>query len=110
MIAILFFFLAGLANAAMDVIKFNGHEFLFQDDWWLERGSWAPKLRSWLQKHITYFISGGWHLMKFIMVGLFILAGTVYESVFTWWVDVLLLFASFSGAFILGFYWIWRKK
>lgn len=110
MISILLLLIAGTLNGAMDTIKFNRNNFVFQTEWWLENGSWAPALRSWLLKHVATMVSGGWHLLKFLMTCLMITAIFLYESLIVWYWDFLFLYAGFSTGFILGYYIIWRKQ
>lgn len=105
----LLFFLAGFLNGGMDVIKFNWNRFAFQTEWWLERGEWAPALRSWLQKHVATMFAGGWHLLKFLMVVSIIATILMYEPLISWWIDLLLMYFAFSTGFILGYYVIWRR-
>ena len=110
MIAFILFFFAGIANAAMDMIKFNMNNFVWKTEWWLEQGEWAPKFRSWLQKHVVTMISGGWHLMKFLMTALIITGVILYRPLFPWWLDAITLYVFFSIGFIVGYYLIWRKN
>ncbi len=110
MIALILFFLAGICNGAMDMIKFNMDGFVWKTEWWLEQGEWAPKLRSWLLKHVVTMISGGWHLMKFLMTLLIIIGVLLYKPLLTWWLDAICLYVCFSIGFIFGYYSLWRKN
>ena len=110
MITALLFFLAGVANGAMDTIKFNMNGFIWRTEWWLEQGEWAPRLRSWLLKHIVTMVSGGWHFMKFTMTALIIAGVLTYEPILIWYWDGLAFYACFSMGFICGYYFIWRSN
>lgn len=106
----LLFFIAGLLNGGMDTIKFDRDRYIFQTGWWLENGEWAPGLRTWLLKHVFFMFAGGWHLIKFLMVMAIIGTVLIYTPLFTWWMDLTLMFGVFSAGFILGYYFLWRKK
>ncbi len=103
-------FLAGLLNGGMDVIKFNRDRFIIQTEWWLEKGLWAPALRSWLLKHVATMFAGGWHLLKFLMIMAVIGTILVYTPFFSWWIDLILMFLMFSSGFVLGYYLVWRRE
>ncbi len=104
------FFIAGLLNGGMDMIKFNWNRFIFQTEWWLERGEWAPGLRTWLLKHVATMFAGGWHLLKFLMVMAVVGTVLIYSPLFVWWIDLTLMFGVFSTGFIVGYYFLWRKR
>ncbi len=108
MIAVALFFLAGICNGAMDTIKFNMNGFIWRTEWWLEQGEWAPRLRSWLLRHVVTMISGGWHFFKFTMTALIIAGVLTYSPILIWWFDAGILYSCFSLGFIAGYYFIWR--
>lgn len=60
--------ISAIAKAVCDKIRFAPGEFIFQNDWWLERGSFAWNNRTLLEKYIFSFISGGWHLFDAIRI------------------------------------------
>lgn len=113
---ILFFGLAGLANAGMDSIKFKPKTFLFQSDWWLSRGEYLPAKRTWLTRYLLFFLADGWHFLKLVMVASLVLACTSAafdQSTKSFWYVITYvsgLYAAFSVAHLGGYYWFWEQK
>jgi len=53
--------ISALSKGVCDKLKFQPDSFIFKTDWWLERGDYAWNNRTFLEKYVFSFISGGWH-------------------------------------------------
>jgi len=59
---------SAIAKGFTDAIRFKGSNFIFANDWWLEHGEYSWDSRTFWEKYIFSFVSGGWHCADFIRI------------------------------------------
>jgi len=122
-IPVLLFFLAGVCNACMDVLKtrYNTSVFRFwrNQDWVNPALSWPNKWKpdsrigDLVMSTVLVWVTDFWHLCKMLMIVCFTLGAVSYQPVFgfsKWWLDLLILYFTFTGTFELFFSRVLIKK
>ena len=113
MISLILIFLSGIFCACMDKLRFHYSKSIFSkwpsQDWVNPSVSWTNK---WLPKSkigdllmstVFVFVTDFWHLCKFIMITLLLLAVVVYNPMINWYVDLFIYYCTFTITFELFF-------
>jgi len=117
MISLILIFLAGLLNACMDILDFKFSKSVFsnwknqqwinpelssQNKWKYVNGVWCGE-RFFGSSTFLVFVTDFWHFCKFLML-LSICASVVfYKPLINWWIDLLLLYCTFTITFEIFF-------
>lgn len=114
MLSLLFIFLAGLCNSVMDVLLFRFDSSIFSK---FNKDSWFNPILSWKNKwnngdstqgekfigSSTLFVAltDGWHFFKLLMILLICASVTFYEPIVNKYIDIVLLYLTFTITFEL---------
>lgn len=112
-ISVIFMILAGMFNAAMDVLKVRFKISIFKD-WkgqqWINpslswHNKWKPtsKFGDFIMSTILVWITDMWHFVKMLMIVCISLAIVFYQPIHVWWVDIFIFYFAFTGTFELFF-------
>jgi hypothetical protein len=120
---VLLFFFAGVFNACMDVSRTRYDTSVFR--FWRNQ-NWVNPALSWPNKWkpdsrtgdlimstVLVWVTDFWHLCKMLMIICFTLGAVFYQPVFgfsKWWLDLLILYFTFTGTFELFFSKVLIKK
>ena len=110
----------------MDTIRYRWNTCLFKDmkwqNWINPAISWHTKWEidkrlfgkqiNWVDKLMstTLIWIDLWHFAKMIMISSFIGSILLYQPIFKWYVDVIILYCAFTCTFEIFFSKIWIKK
>jgi len=123
MLSLLFMFIAGFANAIMDVLQFRFNRSIFKNYkalFWNPNVSWRNKWkdgdhtkgeRFWLSSSFLVFTTDAWHLFQSLMLWAFTLSVIFYQSIvsipdmpiLSTCIDFILLRGFFGLSFVLFF-------
>jgi len=114
MISIILIILAGLFNAAMDILKNKYHNSIFKkykNKQWIDPTiSWKNKWKNenpiygnkfFLSSTLFVFITDLWHLFKTLMIISICLSIVFYNPIFKWYIDVFIFYLGFTLTFEL---------
>jgi hypothetical protein len=97
-LTITFITISAIAKGFTDAIRFKGSNFIFANDWWLERGQYSWDSRTFWEKYVFSFVSGGWHCMDMIRIVSMLLAVIVCPIELHNWLMII-------GFVVLGYIW-----
>jgi len=123
MISLILLILGGIFSACVDVLRFRWNTSIFRN--WPNQ-LWVNPNFSWRNKWkdgdpekgekflgsstIFVWLTDFWHLCKFIMILLFVGSIVFYNPMIVWWLDIIILYCSFTIIFELFFSIILVKK
>lgn len=125
MIALVLIVIAGMADGVRDTIEYHWYNSIFQDfkNGWRQ---WFDPAVSHLNKYKDFAKSKGprfpgsttmfvwttdaWHFFQMIRLSLFTVAIVMYEPIYHWIVDFILLKIAFSVGFHITYSWLLLRK
>lgn len=118
-ISIILMVLAGIFNAAMDVLKVRFKNSIFSG-WkyqnWINpslswHNKWRPKSKfgDLIMSTVLVWLTDMWHLMKMLMLACISLAIVFYSPIYKWWTDIFIIYCAFTMTFELFFSKIFIK-
>jgi len=125
MISVILMILAGILNSCMDVLQFKYQNSIFkfwksqqwidpskssQNKWkYDEFGMWTGE-KFFGSSTFLVFLTDFWHLCKFLMLLSISAAIIFYTPLVNWWIDILILYCSFTVTFELFYSKIFIKR
>jgi len=119
-ISILFMIIAGIFNAGMDVLKNRWKTSIFKT--WKNQ-QWINPTLSWTNKYkpkskigdkimstVLVWVTDLWHFLKMLMLISISFAIIFYNPIISWWIDILILYSSFTIPFEFFFSRLFIKK
>jgi len=113
MISFILMFIAGVANACMDVIKYHWDKCIFttwSNQNWINPAlswpnKWKPKtkLGDLIMSTILVWVTDFWHFCKALMLTAIMASIIFYTPLINWWIDFILLYSIFTITFELFF-------
>lgn len=119
--------LAGIFNAAMDVLKVRFEISVFKkwknqnwidpsiawhNKWKLDEKIFGKQINiiDKIMSTVLVWVTDMWHFMKMLMLLCISIAIVFYEPIFNWWLDVIIMYGSFTITFELFFSRIFVKR
>ena len=124
MISIFLIILSAICNACMDVLQFKYSSSIFsswkhqqwinphkssQNKWKYIDGIWSGE-KFFGSSTFLVFLTDFWHFCKFLMLLCISAAIVFYVPLTFWWIDILILYCSFTITFELFYSKILLKK
>jgi hypothetical protein len=113
---ILLITVAGFSNAVMDVLNYRYHKSIFRhaknQQWWNPQISWLNKWKNgdynqgesfWGSSRWFVRFTDAWHFFQGLMFTSLFVVVIVYDVVFVWWLDYILMYALFTTVFSVCF-------
>jgi hypothetical protein len=121
MLGLLFIFLAGVCNSIMDVLSFRYEISIFNkldnDKWFNPKISWKNKWKDDFKSEkflgsSTVFVMfiDAWHFFKFLMLSFIVLSIIFYTTLINNYIDIMILYLTFTITFELFWSKIWIKR
>jgi hypothetical protein len=124
LISIIFFLLAGICNACMDVLRYRYNTSIFRfwknQEWinpslsWVNKWKPTTKLGDLIMSTVLVWVTDFWHFVKMLMILFFTFGAILYQPIFNSfpniWLNLIILYFTFTGTFELFFSKILIKK
>ena len=122
MLSLIFIFLAGVCNSIMDVVSFRYEVSFFKKfskKWFDPKISWTNKWKDGNPNKGEKFIGSStvlvsftdaWHFFKSLMIFFIILGIVFYKPLINNYIDMIILYGTFTVTFELFWSKIWIKK
>ena len=120
--SLIFIAFAGLFKAVMDTLNFHFYRSvfaIFPHKWWQwfnPEQSWKNKYQwsdnkmiKWLLCNPLCWITDAWHFFSMFRIFSYVMAVVLYQPLFYWWIDFLLLWVVHSIIFHIFFTYILKK-
>lgn len=108
MISLLFIAIAAILNSFMDRIENeNWNQSIFygwNERFWYKRISWK------YAKKIFSYKLDAWHLAKSLMIICFAFAVILYQPIWKWWIDFLIIGVVWNAVFNVFYNRVFKKK
>jgi hypothetical protein len=109
MISVILLILAGIFNACMDTLKTHYSISIFSrwknQDWvnpslsWTNKWKPKSKIGDLIMSTVLVWTTDLWHLCKHLMLTCIMFALVFYNPLVNWWVDLLIMYCSFTIPF-----------
>jgi len=108
-ISVILMIIAGILNATMDVLKTRFKTSIFRfwkNQQWINpslswHNKWKPKTKfgDLIMSTVLVWVTDMWHLAKMLMLMCIAFAISFYDPAISWWLDVLIMYFSFTVPF-----------
>ena len=121
MISVLLILIAGIFNACMDVLRYRYDTSIFRfwknQNWvnpslsWPNKWKPTTKIGDLIMSTVLVWVTDFWHLCKFLMLMAIMSSVVLYQPhLINWWVDLLLIYSTFTVIFEIFYSKILIKK